>query len=124
MRSTSLEAEGIKGLIVDLRNNPGGLLERPPRMSASSSCEAGQIIVSTRGRAGGRLQDIYATGGERYAQDYPLVVMINENSASASEIVAGAVQDWDRGLVVGSSFLRQGQRAEHLLGFGGARPSS
>jgi carboxyl-terminal processing protease len=103
----SLEAEGIKGLILDLRNNPGGLLESAKDVS-DLFLEAGQIIVSTRGRDGRRLQEIYATRGERFAQDYPLVVMINENSASASEIVAGAVQDWDRGLVVGRSSYGKG----------------
>ncbi len=102
-----LERQGVKGLILDLRNNPGGLLESAKDVS-DLFLDAGQIIVSTRGRDGRRLQEIYARGGERFAQDYPLVVMINEYSASASEIVAGAVQDWDRGLVVGRSSYGKG----------------
>lgn len=103
----SLEAQGIKGLILDLRNNPGGLLESARDVS-DLFLDPGQIIVSTRGRDGRRLQEIYASDHERFAADYPLVVMINENSASASEIVAGAIQDWDRGLVVGRNSFGKG----------------
>ena len=102
-----LEAQGIEGLVLDLRNNPGGLLESAKQVS-DLFLDAGQIIVSTRGRDGRRLQEIYANDSERYAEGYPLVVMINENSASASEIVAGAVQDWDRGLVVGRNSFGKG----------------
>ncbi len=102
-----LEAEGIDGLILDLRNNPGGLLESARQVS-DLFLGAGHVIVSTRGRGEKRLQEIYAQSNVRYAWDYPLVVMINENSASASEIVAGAVQDWDRGLVVGRNSFGKG----------------
>ena len=102
-----LQGQGIKGLILDLRNNPGGLLEAAKDVS-DLFLDAGQIIVSTRGRDGRRLQEIYATTDDRYAKNYPLVVMINENSASASEIVAGAIQDWDRGLVVGQNSFGKG----------------
>ena len=102
-----LEAQGIEGLILDLRDNPGGLLESAKKVS-DLFLDAGQIIVSTRGRDGRRLQEIYAGSSERFARDYPLVVLINENSASASEIVAGAVQDWDRGLVVGRNSFGKG----------------
>jgi len=103
----SLETQGIEGLILDLRNNPGGLLESARDVS-DLFLDPGQIIVSTRGRDGRRLQEIHASDNERFAGDYPLVVMINENSASASEIVAGAVQDWDRGLVVGRNSYGKG----------------
>lgn len=102
-----LEAQGIKGLVIDLRNNPGGLLESAREVS-DLFLDAGQIIVSTRGRDGRRLQEIYANSDQRYARDYPLIVMVNEFSASASEIFAGAVQDWDRGLVVGRNSFGKG----------------
>jgi carboxyl-terminal processing protease len=102
-----LEAQGIRGLILDLRNNPGGLLNSAREVS-DLFLNSGKIIVSTRGRDGRRLQEIYAANDISYAKDYPLVVMINEGSASASEIVAGAVQDWDRGLVVGRNSFGKG----------------
>ncbi|MCP5070922.1 MAG: S41 family peptidase [bacterium] len=102
-----LEAQGIRGLILDLRNNPGGLLNSAREVS-DLFLNSGKIIVSTRGRDGRRLQEIYAAQDISYAKDYPLVVMINEGSASASEIVAGAVQDWDRGLVVGRNSFGKG----------------
>ncbi len=104
---SDLEAQGIRGLILDLRNNPGGLLDSAREVS-DLFLDSGKIIVSTRGRDGRRMQEIYAGKDVRFARDYPLVVMINEGSASASEIVAGAVQDWDRGLVVGRNSFGKG----------------
>jgi len=103
----SLEAEGIKGLVFDLRNNPGGLLDAAREVS-EYFLESGQLIVSTRHRDGILGQELYARGGKHKAGDYPVVVLINEGSASASEIVAGAVQDWDRGLVVGRNSFGKG----------------
>jgi carboxyl-terminal processing protease len=70
--------------------------------------DSGHLIVSTRGRDGKRLQEIYAQDNENYAKNYPLVVLINGGSASASEIVAGAIQDWDRGLVLGTNSFGKG----------------
>lgn len=102
-----LEEGGIEGLIVDLRNNPGGLLDAAREVS-EFFLESGQLIVSTRHRDGVLGQELYARGGKHVVGDYPVVVLINEGSASASEIVAGAVQDWDRGLVVGRNSFGKG----------------
>jgi carboxyl-terminal processing protease len=102
-----LEQAGINGLVLDLRNNPGGLLAAAREVS-EFFLESGQLIVSTRHRDGVLGQELYARGGQNKAGDYPVVVLINEQSASASEIVAGAVQDWDRGLVVGRNSFGKG----------------
>ena len=102
-----LEQSEIRGLILDLRNNPGGLLESAKEVS-DLFLDSGHLIVSTRGRDGKRLQEIYAQDNESYAKNYPLVVLINGGSASASEIVAGAIQDWDRGLVLGGNSFGKG----------------
>ncbi|MBN2171306.1 MAG: S41 family peptidase [Candidatus Krumholzibacteriota bacterium] len=103
----SLEAQGMQGLILDLRNNPGGLLDAARDVS-DLFLDPGQIIVSTRGRDGVRLNEIFALSRRNHARDYPVVVMINEYSASASEIVAGAIQDWDAGIVVGRNSYGKG----------------
>jgi carboxyl-terminal processing protease len=102
-----LESQGIESLILDLRGNPGGLLDSAREVS-DLFLDAGRLIVSTKGRNEKRLQEIYAHESSPHAFDYPLVVMINEGSASASEIVAGAIQDWDRGLVVGHNSFGKG----------------
>ncbi|MBC8366728.1 S41 family peptidase [bacterium] len=85
-----LEEGGIEGLIVDLRNNPGGLLDAAREVS-EFFLESGQLIVSTRHRDGVLGQELYARGGKHVVGDYPVVVLINEGSASASEIVADGV---------------------------------
>jgi len=103
----SLESEGIDGLVLDLRNNPGGLLDAAREVS-EFFLEPGQLVVSTRHRNGVLGQELYARDGGQRAGDYPLVVLINEGSASASEIVAGSIQDWDRGLVVGRNSFGKG----------------
>jgi carboxyl-terminal processing protease len=100
-----LDVRRLKGLILDLRDNPGGLLTEGVAV-ADMFLAKGQVIVSHRGRASG--EKIYwATHGNN-GLDYPLVVLINHQSASASEIVAGAIQDHDRGLVVGESSFGKG----------------
>jgi len=103
----ALESEGIEGLVLDLRTNPGGLLDAARDVS-EYFLESGQLIVSTRQRDGVLGQELFARGGRDKAGRYPVVVLINEGSASASEIVAGAVQDWDRGLVVGRNSFGKG----------------
>lgn len=90
----------MNGLILDLRNNPGGLLD----VSVSVSelfLNRQQLIVSTKGRLRNQNQEIYSRA-DGVAKDVPLVVLINEGSASASEIVAGAIQDHHRGIVMGT----------------------
>ncbi len=92
--------EGVlKGLVLDLRDNPGGALSQALAVSGRFLRKE-QLIVSTRGRDGSGRQFLAEKGSE---ERYPMVVLINENSASASEIVAGALQDHDRALIVGAT---------------------
>ena len=100
-----LNPNDLKGLILDLRNNPGGLLAEGVNV-ADMFLAKGQLIVSHRGRAS-REKRYMATRGNR-GNNYPLVVLINRFSASAAEIVTGAIQDHDRGLVVGESSFGKG----------------
>jgi carboxyl-terminal processing protease len=95
----------LKGLVLDLRNNPGGLLAEGVNV-ADMFLEKGQLIVSHRGRAS-REKRYTATRGNR-GNNFPLVVLMNRFSASAAEIVAGAIQDHDRGLIVGESSFGKG----------------
>jgi carboxyl-terminal processing protease len=104
-----LEAQGIKGLILDLRYNPGGLL-RAARDVGELFLDSGKKIVYTRGRTPRQNADYYSTtpASKVHGTDYPIVVMINEASASASEIVAGALQDWDTAVIVGKTSFGKG----------------
>ena len=101
-----LEKEGIGSLILDLRDNPGGLLNSAVRV-ADIFLERGSSIVSTKGRRGNQALEFKAQGKKGY-RTYPLVVMVNGGSASASEIVAGAVQDNKRGVVIGTKTFGKG----------------
>ena len=94
-----------QSLILDLRGNGGGLLEQAVEM-AGFFLPRGALVVSTEGRAVPPMSLRNPHDGE--APDGPLAVLIDENSASASEIVAGAVQDWDRGVVVGRPSFGKG----------------
>ncbi len=94
-----LENEGMEKLIFDLRNNPGGALDAAIGVSDVFLAK-GQLIVSTKGRAEDSTTRIEAPGHGPGFQG-PVVILVNEGSASASEIVAGAVQDHDRGIVLG-----------------------
>jgi carboxyl-terminal processing protease len=101
----SLSKQGMQQVILDLRGNPGGLLDQAIKVT-SHFITRGQPIVSVRGRD--------EDGNREYRNNYadpvdaPLVVLINGNSASASEIVAGAIQDHGRGLVVGETSFGKG----------------
>jgi len=100
-----LEAEGGLGLILDLRNNPGGLLEISVQV-ADEFLAKGELIVATKGRKRGQSMEFVA---QRPLQKvWPLAVLVNGNSASAAEIVAGAIQDWDRGTIVGTHTFGKG----------------
>ncbi|GBE30134.1 carboxy-terminal processing protease CtpB precursor [bacterium BMS3Bbin04] len=103
-----LQAQGeIEGLVFDLRSNPGGLLPEAIAV-AENFLNAGEAIVSTRGRLQNTNNDYFARNPPVLASDIPLVVLINGGSASASEIVSGAIQDLDRGVVVGRSSFGKG----------------
>lgn len=112
-----LKRSGMKNLILDLQENPGGLLHIAKYM-VDMFLANDKLIVYSEGRAQAR-QDMYADNKDSNGQYYhdekeglfekgKLVVLVNENSASASEIVAGAVQDWDRGLIVGRRTFGKG----------------
>ncbi|MEE8385556.1 MAG: S41 family peptidase, partial [Dehalococcoidia bacterium] len=96
----SLLAEGMEGLVFDVRGNPGGLLDEGIAIT-ELFLEEGAAIVETRGRAAGQSQTFHAGSGAVFL-DLPVVVLVNGTSASASEIIAGALQDHDRALVVGT----------------------
>lgn len=111
--------DGVNGVVIDLRNNPGGLLNQGIYV-ADAFLDAGQI-VSTRGRDPEADDSYNATPGD-LAQGKPIVVLINGGSASASEIVAGALQDHRRAIVVGTQSFGKGsvQTVMPLAGEGGA----
>lgn len=100
-----LHAQGMTSLVLDLRNNPGGLLDQAIYV-ARTFLPAGQIIMSQKGRNG--MNDRIYTSTKTDPDRVPLVVLVNEYSASASEIVAGAIQDHDRGLIVGQTSFGKG----------------
>jgi carboxyl-terminal processing protease len=102
----SLEKQGMKQLVLDLRGNAGGFLEQAVSV-ADKFIEHGKKLVFTRGRIAQANDDFYATDDDKHPR-FPLIVLLNHGSASASEIVAGAVQDWDRGLVVGETSFGKG----------------
>jgi len=101
-----LKKEGLKALILDLRSNPGGLLDAAVSVS-ENFIEKGKLIVSTEGRTRGSTQKFHAKKSPML-EDLPLVVLVNGFSASASEIVAGAIQDLDRGLIIGTDTFGKG----------------
>ncbi len=101
-----LEDLGMQKLVLDLRGNPGGLLDAAVGVS-DHFLEKGQMIVYTKGRTPDSMQE-YTAPGKHVKFDRPMVVLVNRGSASASEIVAGAIQDHDRGLVVGETSWGKG----------------
>lgn len=101
---TDLESAGIKGLIIDLRFNPGGLLDQAVD-TVNEFIGYNKLVVETKGRT--RQESIY-TRYKTKERDYPIVVLVNEASASASEIFAGSLQDWDKGLVLGKDTFGKG----------------
>jgi len=100
-----LRRQGMTQLVLDLRNNPGGLLDQAVKV-ASQFIPRGQVILSQRGRVEG-VDRTYRSENSQ-PDTTPLVVLVNRNSASASEIVAGALQDHDRALVIGETTFGKG----------------
>jgi len=95
-----LQNEGANGIILDLRNNPGGLLAVSVQI-AGRFVPAGTVIVSTEGRGGISGRNFFEAQGKTHFPDLPLVLLINRHSASAAEIVSGALKDLGRAVLVG-----------------------
>lgn len=100
-----LQGEGMKDLILDLQGNGGGYLDAAINL-ANEFLEQKELIVYTKGRSAQR-SDFYAKGDGKF-QKGRLIVLVDEYTASASEIVSGAIQDWDRGLIVGRRSFGKG----------------
>ena len=101
----ALDYPKLNGLILDLRDNGGGLLSQAVGMS-DMFLDKNELVVSHRGRASS-VHRYYATDGNQ-GVDVPLIVLVNGNTASASEIVSGSIQDHDRGLIVGETTFGKG----------------
>src|SRR5213080_3255658 len=101
-----LKGRGMEKLVLDLRQNPGGLLDAAVGVS-DHFLDKGQMIVYTKGRTPDSAQDYLAPGKHQHL-DMPMVVVVNRGSASASEIVAGALQDHDRAIIVGETSWGKG----------------
>ena len=101
-----LEEQGMKRLILDLRDNPGGFLHEAVSVS-ELFVPRGSLVVRAHGRVT-RWNKSYQTQREPVHTDLPLVVLVNEHTASAAEIVSGVLQDYDRGIVMGRSTLGKG----------------
>ncbi len=95
----------LHGLLIDLRGNPGGLLNEAVNMS-DKFLDKGQIVVSQRGRA--FPDQVYRAAHGEQGPKFPIVVLVNRNTASAAEIVSGALQDHDRALIVGETTFGKG----------------
>lgn len=101
-----LKIDGMKKIVLDLRNNPGGILGEAVSIS-DLFLDDNKLIVYTKGRIS-EFDDEYFADNLNGYEDYPLIILINAGSASASEIVSGAIQDWDRGLIVGETSFGKG----------------
>src|SRR3954452_20613218 len=103
---TAMKGKGMKPLIMDLRGNPGGLLDQGVKV-ADLFLDSRQEIVSTRGRARGATKEFYDEAKQAWP-DLPIIVLVNDGTASAAEIIAGALQDHDRAVVVGAPTFGKG----------------
>ena len=107
----NLRAQGMKRLVLDLRGNPGGYLNEAVQMADlfldGGTTDHPKRIVYTKARVSDLEETYLAKSGDAY-EHVPLIILINNGSASASEIVAGAIQDWDRGLIVGETSFGKG----------------
>jgi carboxyl-terminal processing protease len=102
-----LLAKNIKALVFDLRFNPGGLLPQAIEV-AEKFLPKKSLVVQTRGRVKEQNKEFSAGSNPVLPREIPMVVLVNAASASASEIVAGAIQDWDRGVIVGDTTFGKG----------------
>ena len=101
-----VEEKGLKDLVIDLRQNPGGYLQEATKILSQFFKDAGKLLVYTEGRTVSR--NDYESTGQNFFDVDKIAVLIDEGSASASEIVAGAFQDWDRGVIVGRRSFGKG----------------
>lgn len=101
-----LDSQGMEALVLDLRNNPGGLLDTAVEV-AEAFFQPGELIVYTQGRAPESRQNLYA-GSKAGGRRLPVAALVNAGSASASEVVAGALKDTGRGVVVGETTFGKG----------------
>jgi len=109
VRSALLDLEAknnLEGLILDLRGNPGGLLNEAIKL-CNLFIEKNTVIVETKGR-NSEWNKVYKTKSNAYNTELPIIVLVDEGSASASEIVAGTIQDLDRGIVIGNKTFGKG----------------
>ncbi len=102
----AMKKKGMKSMILDLRSNPGGLLDQGVEVS-DLFLDTKQEIVSTRGRARGSTKEFFDDAKQAWP-DLPVIVLVNDGTASAAEIIAGALQDHDRAVVVGSPTFGKG----------------
>jgi len=102
-----IRKEKIQGFIFDLRSNGGGLLDQAVKV-ANYFLPKGSEVTSTKGRTPDQDRTLYANGEPVLDPSVPIVILVNGMSASASEIVAGAIQDWDRGIIVGNPTFGKG----------------
>jgi carboxyl-terminal processing protease len=102
----AMKAKGMKSMVLDLRFNPGGLLDQGVEV-ADLFLDSRQEIVSTRGRARGSTKQFFDDARQTWPE-LPIVVLVNDGTASAAEIIAGALQDHDRAVVVGSPTFGKG----------------
>ncbi|MEW6570965.1 MAG: S41 family peptidase [Nitrospirota bacterium] len=100
-----LKQEDIHSLILDLRNNPGGLLNSAVDVTGQF-LSAGKLVVFIKDKKGQRIE--YKSGPQTSDFDLPMIVLVNQGSASASEIVAGALKDWNRAVVIGTHTFGKG----------------
>lgn len=104
-----LESKGMKQLVFDLRGNPGGYLDEAVKI-ASKFLKGRKMVVFTKSKVKALEEELFTDHFKRIREprEYPLVIMVDRNSASASEIVAGAIQDYDRGLIIGERTFGKG----------------
>lgn len=100
-----LKKDGAEGLILDLRNNPGGLLDSAVEIS-SFFLPRGKMVVYTMDRFGNKEE--YKSRNKTFSEKIPMTVLVNQGSASASEIVAGALKDWKRAMIIGVTSFGKG----------------
>ncbi len=114
-----VDAKKLKNLIIDLRNNPGGYLPEAVNILSQLFQEKEKLLVYTEGKS--RKKAEYKTTGKAFFNVNKIAVLVNENSASASEILAAAVKEWDRGIIVGRRTFGKGLVQEQYdLNNGGA----